>query len=97
MSHQIKSINREKKYIKDQTEIPDWKSRGTEVLTRSSQEQIWVGKGIIKPEYRSTEVIQSEEWKEKWMTKNEEHPLGSLMNSTKHLWEEFFQFPKISS
>lgn len=38
MSHQIKSINREKKkYVKEQIEIPDWKSTRTEVLTRSKE------------------------------------------------------------
>ena len=40
MSHQTKSINRGKKYVKDPIEIPDWKSTRTDVLTRSSQEQI---------------------------------------------------------
>ena len=72
MSHQIQSINREKKKnVKDQIKIPDWKSTRTEVLTRS-KEHIWVGKGIIKPANRSMEVIKSEEWKEKWMRKNEQ-------------------------
>ena len=72
MSQQTKSINRGKKYVKDPIEIPDWKSTRTDVLTRSSQEQIWDGKGIIKPENRSIEVIQSKEWEEKWMRKNEQ-------------------------